>query len=84
MAAAEIWVEKHRPKTVDEYVFKDPKQEAIIKGWVADKSIPHLLLHGGPGTGKCLGPEELLEVRIDESSLSPSQLLKLAEFKKSV
>ena len=52
MAIKDLWVELYRPKTVSEYVFKDPKQRKIIEGWVADKSIPHLLFYGGPGTGK--------------------------------
>jgi replication factor C small subunit len=52
MAIHALWVEQYRPTTVDEYVFKDPQQKKIIEGWIAEKSIPHLLLHGGPGTGK--------------------------------
>ena len=40
----DIWVEKYRPKTVDEYVFKDEAQKHQVKSWVADGGIPHLLL----------------------------------------
>jgi len=47
-----MWVEKYRPKTVTDYVFKDPKQRKQVMSWIADKSIPHLLFHGGAGTGK--------------------------------
>jgi len=50
--AKEMWVEKYRPKTVTDYVFKDPKQRKQVMNWIADKSIPHLLFHGGAGTGK--------------------------------
>ena len=50
--AKELWVEKYRPTTVDGYVFKDPKQRKQVETWIADKSIPHLLFHGGAGTGK--------------------------------
>lgn len=50
--AKELWVEKYRPKTIDEYVFKDPKQRKQVMSWIADKSIPHLLFYGGAGTGK--------------------------------
>lgn len=52
MAASALWVEKYRPKTISEYVFKDNSQRKIVEGWVAEGSIPHLLFHGGPGTGK--------------------------------
>ena len=48
----DIWVEKYRPKTVDEYVFKDEAQKHQVKSWVADSGIPHLLFSGSPGTGK--------------------------------
>ena len=41
-----IWVEKYRPKTISEYVFKDESQKRLIKGWVSDRSIPHLLFSG--------------------------------------
>ena len=50
--AKELWGEKYRPKTIDEYVFKDPKQRKQVMSWIADKSIPHLLFYGGAGTGK--------------------------------
>jgi replication factor C small subunit len=48
----QLWVEKYRPKTINEYVFKDPNQRKQVEGWINDKSIPHLLFHGGAGTGK--------------------------------
>ncbi len=48
---AEIWVEKYRPKTLDEIVGQD---EVIrrLKSYVKQKNIPHLLFAGPPGTGK--------------------------------
>ena len=48
----ELWVEKYRPKTVKEYVVRDETQKKQIENWVQEKSIPHLLFHGSPGTGK--------------------------------
>jgi replication factor C small subunit len=48
----QLWVEKYRPKTVDEYVFVDDIQKQQVKQWITDESIPHLLLSGDPGTGK--------------------------------
>jgi replication factor C small subunit len=50
--AKQLWVEKFRPKTINEYVFKDAKQRSVVEGWISDKSIPHLLFYGGAGTGK--------------------------------
>ncbi|MFN3384539.1 MAG: replication factor C small subunit [Archaeoglobaceae archaeon] len=51
MEEFEIWVEKYRPRTLDEIV----GQEEIVrrlKGYVEKKNIPHLLFSGPPGTGK--------------------------------
>jgi len=48
----ELWVEKYRPKTVDGYVFRDKEQQKQIHQWIAEKSIPHIMLSGHPGIGK--------------------------------
>lgn len=47
-----IWTEKHRPDNFGEYVFKDDRQRKLFTGWIKDKNIPHLLLHGPAGSGK--------------------------------
>ncbi len=47
----EIWVEKYRPKTLDEVVGQDEVIQRL-KGYVERKNIPHLLFAGPPGTGK--------------------------------
>lgn len=51
MEEFEIWVEKYRPKTLEEVVGQD---EIIkrLKGYVERKNIPHMLFSGPPGTGK--------------------------------
>lgn len=48
----DLWAEKYRPKTVDEYVFRDENQKEQILSWIKEGSIPHLLLSGSPGIGK--------------------------------
>jgi replication factor C small subunit len=47
-----LWVERYRPKTVADYVWRDENQEKQVLNWIADQNIPHLLFSGGPGTGK--------------------------------
>ena len=47
-----LWVELYRPKSVTDYVFVDERQKQQVEGWIANQSIPHLLLSGDPGTGK--------------------------------
>jgi Holliday junction resolvasome RuvABC ATP-dependent DNA helicase subunit len=48
----ELWVEKYRPKTVSEYVFRDDHQRKQVESWIKDKTIPHLLFSGNAGIGK--------------------------------
>lgn len=63
----ELWVEKYRPKTVSEYVFRDSAQQAQVKSWIKEGSIPHLLLSGSPGIGKTTLAKILLnELEIPE------------------
>ncbi len=50
-AELEIWVEKYRPKTLDEVVGHEQIVERL-KGYVRAKNMPHLLFAGPPGTGK--------------------------------
>ena len=47
-----LWVEKYRPKTLDEYIFHDSYQKTAITQMVNDGTIPHLLFSGIQGTGK--------------------------------
>lgn len=50
--AIELWTEKYRPVTLDEYVWREPAQRAQVEAWLADKALPHLLLSGVQGSGK--------------------------------
>jgi len=52
MSNNKLWVEKYRPKTVDQYVFQDANLRANVDQWIKEKTIPHLLLSGVQGSGK--------------------------------
>jgi DNA polymerase III delta prime subunit len=73
MATQTIWTEKYRPDTLDGYVFSNAQQQAQIEKWINEKQINHILLEGPTGTGKCLGPNELIRIRIDVDSLTIEQ-----------
>ena len=63
----ELWTEKYRPTTIDEYVFRDENQKHQVQGWVDSGAIPHLLFSGAPGVGKTTLAKVLLnELEINE------------------
>ncbi len=45
------WVEKYRPKNINEIISHDQNIETIKK-LLVNQSLPNLLFHGSPGTGK--------------------------------
>ena len=46
-----MWVEKYRPKSIDEIIGHE-EIKTRLKGFIENKSLPHLLFAGPPGTGK--------------------------------
>jgi replication factor C small subunit len=47
-----LWTEQYRPKTLDEFVWRDSNQRQQVQEWLNNGSLPHLLLSGVQGTGK--------------------------------
>ncbi len=68
-----LWVESYRPKTVDDYVFRDEDQKKQVKEWVDSNSIPHLLFSGSPGVGKTT----LARVLVNELSVDEFDILEI-------
>lgn len=67
MTIQKLWVEEFRPSKITDYVFTSESVKDIVSGWIADKSIPSILLSGTAGTGKTTLAKILVnELDIDE------------------
>lgn len=67
----ELWVEKYRPKTTNDYVWIDGDQKQMVNTWIKDKYIPHLLLAGKSGAGKTT----LAKVLVNELGVDPAEFM---------
>ncbi len=66
----QLWYDKHKPKTFDEYVWADPRLKTLVYEWVAKKSIPSVMFAGGSGRGKTSLCNLLIEsLGVDESDV---------------
>jgi len=55
-----LWVEKYRPKTVEETILP-ADLKATFQEFVNNKNVPNLILSGGPGVGKTTIAKAMLE-----------------------
>lgn len=67
----QMWVDKYRPKTIDQYVFRDDTLRKQFEKWIKDGSIPHILFAGSPGTGKTSAALMLL----NELNVEPADIM---------
>lgn len=65
-----LWVDKYRPRDVEEYIFQDASLKTAVLRMVINQSLPNLLLSGVQGTGKTSLARLLLgELGVDESDV---------------
>lgn len=70
MAIKQLWTEKHRPATLEGYVFHDDHQRKQIEKIVSSRELPHLLLSGVQGSGKTTIARILIrELKVDDVDL---------------
>lgn len=51
-ASNALWVEKYRPRTLDDYIFQNDAHREMFTRYINTKTIPNVLLSGVQGTGK--------------------------------
>lgn len=68
-----LWVEKHKPQSLDDYVFNNDNQRNLVTNWVSTKNLPNLILSGEPGVGKT----SLAHVLINELEINQFDLLEI-------
>lgn len=95
MSLNDLWVEKYRPRTVDDYVWCDANQKAQVKEWISRGALPHLLLSGAAGTGKTslakvifnelqVESADILYVNASEETGVDNMRTKIADFVKTM
>lgn len=68
-----LWAETYRPKTLEDYVFRDEAQRQQVQSWIRSGGIPHLLFSGAPGVGKTT----LAKVIINELGIDQFDILEI-------
>ena len=71
MSEAELWTEKYRPRTIDDYVWPNDEIKAKVQSWIKRGWTDNLLLTGPPGQGKT----SLALLLLDELGVAKSDRL---------
>jgi len=69
----ELWVEKWRPRKIEDYVFRDEKQKRQVQSWINAGVTPHLLFSGTQGIGKT----SLAKLLFNELKIPKADILEL-------
>lgn len=68
-----MWVEKYRPRSINDVIFQDARQQQKFKAFIDSGDIPNLLLSGIQGTGKTTISRALIR----DLNIDPSDVLKI-------
>lgn len=68
-----LWVEKYRPRTLDDVIFSTDQQREIFADIIAKDNLPNLLLYGTHGTGK----STISSALINDLKIDPMDVLRI-------
>ena len=68
------WSEKYRPAT-SEAIILDEENALIMQGVISSQRLPHLLLHGPPGTGKTTSAVAIVKQRHGNDVMSLREMV---------
>ena len=67
---SDLWTERYRPRTLDDYVWSSQAQKDAVEGYLAEGKLANLMLLGPPGTGKTSLALMLLRLlKVDKSDI---------------
>ena len=60
--SVDLWTERYRPRTLNEYVWRDHNMRTKVEEMIAEGALPNLLFSGPPGIGKTTMAKLLLRM----------------------
>jgi len=68
MSEFQLWYEKYRPTTLDDYVWVSDELKSRITYWIGvPEKLPHMILYGPSGTGKTTLAELIADAILGEN-----------------
>lgn len=76
----QLWVDKYRPKTLDEYIFNLPAINKLKKLANNSADLPHLIIEGVSGIGKKSVTMSFIRECVDQYGLNGSSVYKTQNY----
>jgi len=71
--SSKLWVKKYKPTTIQDYIFQNDQQKALVQSIVSEDMVGHALFSGIQGTGKT----SLSDVLVNELKVLPSDVKRI-------